>query len=52
MQLKHIDLIDEPTLGFIKADICFLFIILGLIIFTFLIKNKGSKLSLPKGPNL
>ena len=52
IQLKHIDLIEEPIFGFIITETCVLFNISDLIIFRFFIKKIGKKLSLPKGPIL
>ena len=52
IQLKHIDLIELPILGLIIAETCLLLIILDLTIFTFLIRNIGIELWLPKGPSL
>ena len=44
MQLKHIDLIDEPMRGLIIAEMCLILIIFYFITLTSLIKKIGKLL--------
>ena len=51
IELKDIDLIENPVFDFNIEDICLLFSTVGLIIFKSLNINVGNELPVPNGSN-